>query len=214
MTRTCDIQSAIAHVRAKKNKNPVYPLSLDQLYFHESLKTSAGFSPGFSARLFLLLLLFSRESSLWFFYLFFQVKRAIPCRMEPFSSSSSFLFFFLSERNKKVARPRSDWIARPSTLESSSGGYRDVTGIANQQQNDWNQRERERDGRNERTDGRSKKWENGKYRAAPKITGSLSRTSDLITIITRKSRRTQFITRVHFVISIWSNLPLTTKRDE
>jgi hypothetical protein len=80
--------------------------------------------------------------------------------MEPFSSS--FFFFFLSERNKKVARPRSDWIARPSTLESSSGGYRDVTGIANQQQNDWNQRERERDGRNGRTDGRTEqkvgKW--------------------------------------------------------
>jgi hypothetical protein len=73
--------------------------------------------------------------------------------MEPFSSSSSFLFFFLSERNKKVARPRSDWIARPSTLESSSGGYRDVTGIANQQQNDWNQREREMDETDGRTDG-------------------------------------------------------------
>lgn len=71
--------------------------------------------------------------------------------MEPFSSS--FFFFFLSERNKKVARPRSDWIARPSTLESSSGGYRDVTGIANQQQNDWNQREREMDETDGRTDG-------------------------------------------------------------
>ena len=37
------------------------------------------------------------------------------------------------------ARPRSDWIARPLVslfLESSSGGYRDVTGIANKQMNE------------------------------------------------------------------------------